>query len=154
MRKVVFDSPCRTHQAHLCVSSGASCHGWMNTFGWVHIFSGHSFIALPVMAGNCRCLLLLTLGHLAKMSLSLALLSGHADASQYAGYDLFFPLSPQVFCPLTAVSLSSPSFPVQLPAYFQSCSPATARSAVAAVPAIAPFRSEWAGHWVMELAQV
>lgn len=61
----------------LCVSSGASCCGWMNIFGWVHVFSGHSFVAVPVMAGNCRCLFLLTLGHLAKLSLS-----GHADASQ------------------------------------------------------------------------
>lgn len=73
IRLSLQDSP----HTPLCVSSGASCCGWMNIFGRMHVFSGHSFIAVPVMAGNCRCLFSLTLGHLAKLSLS-----GHADASQ------------------------------------------------------------------------
>lgn len=108
--------------------------------------SQDALIALPVMAGDCRCLFLLTLGHLARCLFPLPFLSLLPANKQDKVLPLSLPFPPplQVFCTLTAVSLSSPSSPrsSSLP-MCSSCNPATAKSAVAAVPAIAPFRSEW-----------
>lgn len=107
------DSP-----SHFCTSSGASCCGWMPIFGWVHVFSEHSFIALLVMAGNHRCLFLLTLGHLARCPFLLPFfsLAMQMPANRQDMIPLLSPLS----SPLHSCFPQQPLFSqIQLPVYVQ-----------------------------------
>lgn len=159
MRKVVFDSPCRTHHAHFCVSSGGSC------CGWVHIFSGCSFIALPVMAGNHRCLFALTLGHLARclfpfpfFSLTMQMPTNRQDMvlSPFPFLLSPFPFPSPSFSPDVVHSAVSPSSLSSPRSSSYSCAAPVAQAEQGQQPQQLPHsgQSWWTGHCVTELAQV